>query len=346
MEDERVIDTSGAKSPRRRLLVRAIGLAMVIASVVLGTYLLVAFLAWETGQDLRAEQEQVQSAEQIARQVELAQQDVDKRSFNLALDRLEWVLGQDPENAPALALRQRIIATREATLVEPTAAPEEPTDEPTPDATLAPDAAALQPELDRIEGLVSRQKWDEALPALLGFQYRYPSTQRPSTDRLLYDTYLNLGLETIQTEKVGLGLNYLSQAERLGDLPQEAKDYRFWAELYLDAISYYGVNWQIASDNFRELCYAAPFYQGSCDRLFVSLVNYGDQLAYLADWCPAASVFEEAWSMQRTDELGGKLDSARTNCAGATTVPLTDTAPLPGTEGAVEPPPAEATPGG
>lgn len=345
---EVVIETGEGKAGGRRLLVRAIGLGLIITSVVFGTFLIVAFFAWQNGQAQRIEQEQAHYAEQIARQVELAQQDAENGSYSLATDRLDWVLTQEPENAQALALRQRVQVTRQASMVQPTALPTLPP-QPTADTTegAAAAVATLAPEVARLRSIVSRRQYAEALPAILAFQWSYPDYQRQETDRLLYDTYLNLGLETIKTEKVGLGINYLDQAEKLGDLPQEAKDFRFWAQLYQNAIAYYGVDWGIASSNFRQLCLSAPFYQNACDRLFNSLVNYGDQLGFGGDWCAAEIAYQEAYSLRRTDVVEGKLSEARTNCAAATTAPLTDTLPFTGEEPPVDDvQPVEGTPEG
>jgi len=342
---------ANSKGGGRSLFVRGLGLVMIITSVVLGTYLLVAFVAWESGRSERAAAEASRSVEQIERQVALAEQDAGHGSYGLALDRVEWVLTQEPDNAAALTLRQRIVATEEAAGPGPAAAatelPAEPAPaEPTVESTAAPGREELRRELDALRRLDEREQWDELLSATLAFQQRFPNDERDETDKLLYNAYLNLGLETLKTEKVELGLNYLSQAERLGDLPQEAQDFRFWAELYLDAIAYYGVDWQIASANFRELCLSAPFYQNACNRLYDSLVSYGDQLAFLGDWCPAESVYQEAWSLGGTSDLGGKLDQARAGCLSATPEGLTDTVPITGA-----PPPeggetiATATPG-
>ena len=118
------------------------------------------------------------------------------------------------------------------------------------------------------------ERWDEALPLLLAFQRDHPDHERGETDRLLYDTYLALGLSHINTDKIELGLNYFSLAERLGDLPQEALDYRLWADLYFQGVAYSGVNWAIAGDYWRDLCFVAPFFQDSCARLDAALVGY------------------------------------------------------------------------
>lgn len=323
------IERSGNGERRPRLGVRLFGLALIIFSVVVATYLLVAYFAFESGRAARVEQETTSRAEQIGRQVELARDDLAQGSDNLALTRLEWVLAQDPNNSAALALREQIAATAAAPTATPTETPAE-SDEPPGAAEQLTDEEAL-PELRVIRRLAATQQWEDALPALLAFRQQHPDYERAETDQLLYDTYVALGLQYVNSDQIELGLNYFSQAERLGNLPQEALDYRLWADLYFQGVAYSGVNWEIAAGYWRDLCAAAPFFKGACDRLDEALEGHGDQLAYLLDWCPAVSIYQEAWNRRPSENLGAKLNTAREGCASATPVPITGTLPLTGT---------------
>ncbi|MBP6015795.1 MAG: hypothetical protein KA586_03685 [Candidatus Promineofilum sp.] len=323
------IERSGNDERRPRMSVRLFGLALIIFSVVVATYLLVAYFAIESGQAERVEQETTSRATQIGRQVELARDDLAEGSDNLALTRLEWVLAQDPNNSEALALREQIAATAAAPTAAPTDPPAEPVEEPNTAEQLT-DEDAL-PELRVIRRLAATEQWEDALSALLPFRQKHPDYQRAETDQLLYDTYVALGLQYVNSDKIELGLNYFSQAEQLGNLPQEALDYRVWADLYFQGVAYSGVNWEIAAEYWRDLCAAAPFFKGACDRLDEALEGHGDQLAYLFDYCPAVSIYQEAWNRRPSERLGGKLNAAREGCASATPVPITGTLPLTGT---------------
>lgn len=329
VEDAGITNELEANAPRRsRLPVRLLGLALIIASVILATYLVVAYLAFESGQALQAEQETAARQEQLDRQLELARADLEADSTHLALTRLDWVLAQDPANADAQTLRQQAVAAGEATATpQPTDIPEATADATTIAAT--PDSAT-QAELQAIRRLVAAEQWAEALSRLTAFQQRFPDYERQDTDQMLFDTYIGLGLSYVNTEKVELGLNYFAQAERLGNLPPEAQEYRIWADLYFEAVAYSGVNWAIATDYWRDLCAAAPFYQDACSRLQRALVGWGDQLAYALDWCPAIGIYQEAWNQSPNETLGGKLAQARDGCAAATAVPITGTTPLTG----------------
>jgi hypothetical protein len=192
----------------------------------------------------------------------------------------------------------------------------------TPEATATPgiisDPAS---ELARLKRLANTQQWEDEIRALVTFQNQFPDYERMATDRLLYDAYVAYGLQLVQGKRAELGLYYFDQAQKLGDLPQEALDYRTWAELYTQGVAFYGVNWGAASLYFRDLCLAAPFYQDACQLLYESLVAYGDQYAVAQDWCPAEGIYQEAVRQQNSTELREKLTAAREGCLTATPTP-------------------------
>lgn len=313
---------------------RVAGLLLIIFSVLVGWFLLVAFLGWQSGQQALQDRQFAQ----LDRQITLAQEDIAQGNYRLALTRLEWVLERDAGSAQAQSLREQALMGVGASL-EPTPVTAVTV---TPASTRLPTATpgsidSPSNELLRIQRLVATKYWEEAMPALVAFQQQFPSFEREQTDQLLYDAYLNYGLDLISGEKVELGMYYLTLAQQLGDLPQSVRDYQTWAELYTQGISFYGVNWDASAYYFRDLCLAAPFYQSSCEQLFAALVSFGDQYAVALDWCPAQALYDEASSYQTTATLNEKRRQAQENCLLATptpsepitdTVPISDTAPF------------------
>lgn len=339
-----------APQKKKRRPMRLAGLLLIIASVLIGWFLLVAFLGWQSGQ----QQLQDKQFAQLDRQITLAEADIAQGNYQLALTRLEWVLARDAAADGAQALREQALAglgaTPKATPVTAVTVTPAPTRLPTatPGSIDSPND-----ELLRIRRLVATKFWEEALPALLAFQQQFPSFEREETDQLLYDVYLNYGLDLITGEEVELGMFYLSQAQSLGDLPQSVIDYQTWAELYTQGISFYGVNWEASAYYFRDLCLAAPFYRSSCDQLFTVLVSLADQYATAQDWCPAQQLYEEASQQQTTADLLEKRTLAEENCLLATptpsqpisdTVPISDTAPFVGGVPFIVPTATPATP--
>lgn len=326
-------DPSPDKKARSRRATRIAGLLLIVTAVLLGWYLLVVYLAWQDGQVLLEERRTQTFLEQINTQITLAQEDVEAGRYRLAQRRLEWVVQRAPNQPEAQALLREIEQRQNVSQTPQPATTPTPTNTPLPTPTpgLISDPAD---ELERIRQLINNAAWEDAISALISFQFQYPSYEREGTDRLIYDAYLAYGLKLISGDQPEMGITYLDLAQRLGDLPQEALDYQLWARLYLSGIAFYGVNWQLAALNFRELCLAAPFYQGACERLTESLVNLGNQLAFAEDWCPAEQVFREA--SQYGAAVNQQLGQAREGCANATptpdpnmpTEPITDTLPV------------------
>lgn len=312
-------------------LSRILGILLVVVAGIVALYLVVGYMAWQSGETLRSQREETLREQQFARQVDLAQEDIERGGYNLALHRLDWVLERDPANQEAVALRQQAQAALKTALTP--AAPPTPTFEPEPTVALS-EGTEPDDEYMRLERLYDREQWSDLLPAVLAMQRQFPNFERMETDRLLYGAYLNLGLQQIQGEQIERGISNLSQAEKLGDLPQEALDYWLWAELYLEGIAYYGVNWGVSTSVFRDLCLAAPFYQNACDKLFESLISYGDQYLLNQDFCPAVDLYREARQYGSDGTLGEKLNRAVEGCALATPTPpvITGTMPASGTE--------------
>lgn len=319
-----------AQKPR---LMRLVGTILIAAALLLALYTAIAYTAWQSGQSLRQQRVREERSTEVANQISHAQEEIEAGNVRLALRRLEWVLEQDPEHTRAQALRE----IAESALNQPggpSQENEQATETPRATAPAGEGGSneAAEAQLQEAEQLVEAERWQEAITALVDFQHRFPAYERRYTDNLLYKSYMIRGTELLYGEQVELGLYYLSLAEELGDLPQDVQDQRNWAELYLAGMGYYGVNWEVALFYFRDLCLAAPFYQNSCQRLYEALVARGDQYAVQQDWCPARSLYSEAYAIDDPSGLAQKLGEAREACASATptaAAPITATNSLP-----------------
>jgi tetratricopeptide (TPR) repeat protein len=313
---------------RRQLLLRIVGVILIAMALLLGLYTLIAYFAWQSGTTLRTEELRQEQEQEIGIQLERAEEDIAAENFRLALRRVEWILEQDPQREEALRLQ----AEAEDALARQST--------PQPTATASLDVAPTRPittaagedpdtvvAFRRLERLVEDEAWEDAIPAITAFQSEHPSFRRRETDELLYSAYVSQGVDLLYGEQVELGIYYLDQAKKLGDLTQEVRDQEQWAELYLSGIGYYGVNWEVTLFYFRDLCAAAPFFHDACDLLHEALVAYGDQYAAQQEWCPATSLYQEAYRLDDTSGLAEKLGNAREACAAATPTPEPTTVP-------------------
>lgn len=304
-------------SPRR-----IAGFLLLATALIIAWFLLVGFLGWQRGERLREVNAQNALTQQIERQLELAEANISEGQYALASSRIDWVLEQSPTDSTALSLKSNVEDAL-AVLFTPTPIPQftptpQPTFEPTPTpgAISSPDA-----ELQRIQRLIALKDWETAVATIYNFQLEFPNYHRQETDKFLYDAYIELALDNLNGENVELGMYYLNRAAALGDLSQAMRDYETWAELYLQGIAFYGVNWDASAYYFRDLCLAAPFFHDSCGRFQEVLVAYGDQQADAMEWCPAAELYQEAVAYAFVPTLNEKLTQANDMCALATPTP-------------------------
>lgn len=322
----------------RSRILRILGIVLIVVALLIAMYTVVAYVALERGRNLRMERLQEERAAELANQLTRAREDIGGGNLTLASRRLEWILEQDPEYPEARALlddaQGALTGTRRSS--DPSGRDATATPDITPMAAGAGEEAAAA-ELERLETLVEQEDWDEAITALVSFQYNFPDYERRRTDELLYESYIARGVDLLYGDQVELGLYYLEQAQHLGNLPQDVRDQQEWAELYLAGIGYFGVNWEVSLFYFRDLCLAAPFFHDACGKLYEALVAYGDQYAAQQEWCPAEGLYNEAYGHNDSDALLTKLQNARQGCQEATptpsapisgTTPVTGTAPL------------------
>jgi hypothetical protein len=314
-------------------LIRLVGIALIVIALLLAVYVTIAYLGYQSGQELAVTRIEETRSAGISIQLERARDEIAGQNYRLALRRLEWILEREPQNELALQLQaeaQTAVETPAPSSL--TATPEEVATEPRG----TPAAAEAEParELQRLARLLEQEAWDEAISDITAFQSRFPEYERRHSEELLQQAYIGRGLVELYGSQVELGMYYLAQAEALGTLPQDVRDQRLWAELYLDGIAYYGVNWEVALFYFRQLCPAAPFYQNACDTLYEILISVGDLYTGQGEWCPAEPYYQEALTVRDTNLASQKLRQARDGCRDATptpSVPLTDTVPATGT---------------
>ncbi|MDX1613911.1 MAG: hypothetical protein R3300_06335 [Candidatus Promineifilaceae bacterium] len=311
--------TESSADTRRRLVFRLLGTFFLIAAAVLAIFGTVALVAWEQGQTLRQENARQALEDEVESQLNLAEADMAAGSLNLAARRLEWVLARAPQHERAQSLQQELdeLIGRRLTPTVTRA----PTSTPSTTTAESEESAAALAEFSSLEALIAEQNWAQAVTVIPAFQARFPNFRRSQTDGMLYEAYIQRGVELINGSQVELGLFYLDQAERLGDLPQEVADQRVWAELYLLGVGTYQVDWAAAVDYFRDLCAAAPFYQDSCGWLYDSLTAYGDQFVAAGEFCPAERLYREAWNLGGDGTLSDKLQEASQGCQEATPTP-------------------------
>lgn len=282
------------------------------------------------------------------RQIELAQQDIANDNIALAVRRVQSLNELIPDDQAVVALIATL--TQQALSAEPThtlPAPViiksggTPTATPTPlppiatpdivtteaaTATPNPLPATPRPEyieqqLTQIEAAIQAAEWEKAISTIIAFQLSNPAYERFYTDSLLFDAYIGGGFSFTNSSHVTLGINYFEQAQKLGDLPEDAAGQLDYSRSYLKAMSFYGINWSLSVGRLVEICRLAPDFQNSCGLLFNARSEWGDQFSVAGDACAAEEQYRLALQLKNSNDISQKINSEKWKCQRATATP-------------------------
>ena len=292
----------------------------------------------------RSQLQAQENAKQVTAQYQLALADLSAGRFEIASQRLQYVLELDPQNTQAAAQLAAAQAALQATQsVTPTASPSV-TSSATPRS-----GGNAQTGLDQIRSLLAGQSWQQALEALDKFQADFPGQEPIAVDDLYYTAYRNLGVTQIaQQGAFASGTYYLGLAQRYAPLDRDASKYLNWAQLYMTAMSGWNVNWPQVISAFSQI---TPFMGGLRDssgltaweRLRQARIQYGDQLLKQGNACAAQQQYQNALAAKEDPSVRSALTTAQAQCTSSGT-PSPDQAT--GTPGAPSSPTPGATSGG
>lgn len=224
-------------------------------------------------------------------------QELESGQYDLARQRLEYVLAHDPNFPGAAQKLLQVLQILNATAT-PTAVPPTPT--PTPTRDLRP----VEELFNHAQSLFVQQNWNGVLDTLLALRRVDPAYRVVEVDSLIYRSLRYRGLDKIRNEgNLEGGIYDLALAERFGPLDVEAARWRNLARLYMIGSSFWEVYPQQAVYYFSQVAAAAPGLRDGSgwtakERYRVSLIQYGDWLARRGDWCNAQKQYELAISVR------------------------------------------------
>jgi tetratricopeptide (TPR) repeat protein len=309
-------------SPRRGLwrLLRWFVLAFFL--VVIGASL----AGYSSGVAQRAQAQEQAARDQAQQQFELGIQDLEEGLYELAKQRFEYVISIDP-SYPGVAEK-----LAEALLVL-----NQPTPAPTRFASPTPNLAPVEEMFTQAESAQAAEDWSLAIDTLLALRAKDAGYRSIDVDGMMYQALRNRGVNRIANEgMLEEGMYDLALAQNFGPLDRDASNWRSWAELYLKANSYMGVNWPQAVSYFAQVYVVAPYLRNDAYiKYAISAQNYAGLLLDSGDPCAAEELYDESLLAWDNATLYPTATEARNDCRTATTEPKppppTDT-PTPGGE--------------
>lgn len=254
----------------------------------------------------REQSQRALTAERAKEQFDLGLQDLEAGRFELARQRFEYVIRLDPiyPGAPE-RLAQALVALRAGTAT------------PMALATPTPNLAPVEELFTLAAAALDQEQWTTAIDTLIGLRAKDAAFRAVEVDGMFYNAFRNRGVQRIAEQ--GLleeGIYDMSRAERFGPLDSDAGNWRSWAELYLQADSYMGLNWAKAAQYFAEVFAVAPYLRNDAYVKYATAAQeYGEQLIAAGDPCGAEALFGQSLAAWLNGTLVPTATEARVQCA-------------------------------
>ena len=320
----------------RRLSLIGLAVVALLLLVLAGA----AYAGYQAGLAQRQSQFEATQAADLALQYDLGVQDLAAGRNEVAMARFEYIVRLDPTYRDA---SQKLAEARQAFRVTPTVTPQPlSTASPTPTATEVLTSTQAADIFAAAQAAYALSDWDTTISQLNHLRVVDAAYQPAQTNEMLFVALRNRGIARILGDELEGGMADIDQAEKIGPLDSEALNHRAYARLYLAALSYWGLNWQQATEILQQLYLIAPYFHDTSARLYRAEVNYAGQLVAAGDYCGAADLYTQAQTLVADDaDVAAKLADAQTACA---QTPTPDPLATPG-EGTEAAPTPEGTPG-
>lgn len=249
---------------------------------------------------------ETQASPKIQSQLDSARLDIQEERYQLALDRLDWILDEmspymsEKELAEVGELYSQTLlklSSKGTPTPLPSPTPTVPVYTPTPDTRGDEELFTLAQEQ------IASELWDEAIQTLEALRQKNLEYKSVQVDGMLYVALRNRGVKKILVDgSLEPGIYDLTLAERFAPLDSSAEGFRTWTRLYLTGASFWGVDWAQVVYFFEQVYPALPNLRDgtnmtATERFRIGAIEYGAQLAAAGEFCQAQEYFDKAMSI-------------------------------------------------
>ena len=249
----------------------------------------------------------------VQEQFDLSVEDLLAGRFELAKQRLEYVLSLDPQNPDAAELLGMVLTA----LNQPT-----PTASPavTNTPTVTPNTGSLEETFASAQIAFANQDWNGAINLLMILRSVDPEYRRTESNQILATALRNRGMDKLFQGYLEQGIYDLNLAAQFGPLDAQAASWRQSAAFYIFANSYIGLDWRLAAEYMGQMCQANIW--GACAKFANAAREYANILVEDENWCDGSAYYAQA--------LGAGYDvSFAPTATEAASLCMTATAPTP-----------------
>jgi len=231
--------------------------------------------------------------------------------YERAVAEFQYVLQLDPSNALA---EQGVAEARVRLAVKPT-------------PTLEAAVSLAEQLLAQAGSAYDEADWVSTARTLTQLRALDPDYEKEAVEKMLFTSLYNAGTTFLEQDNLEVGISYLDQAIALRPLDAEAVNQRNLAARYLDAINYWGVDWELCIERFEALYATAPYYKDVGQRIYQAYLAYADYFAQQGEMCPAEMQYAQAMRLYADPAIEQKHAEAAQACLVATPAPLDGVTP-------------------
>ncbi len=226
--------------------------------------------------------------------------------FERAAAEFQYVLQLDPQHALA---EQGLTEARARLAFKPT---------PTLEAVIS----LAEQLLDQARATFNANDWVATARTLTQLRALDPDYEPNAVEEMLFTSLYNAGIAFLEEEALEVGISYLDQAIALRPLDADAVNQRNLAARYLDALNYWGVDWELCIERFEALYATNPGYKDVAQRVYRAYLAYADYFAAQGEMCPAEMQYAQAQRLYADPTIDQKRADAAQICLIATPTPL------------------------
>jgi len=289
-DDTQPIKPIKKKSSRVRSIL--IGIFGFILLIGLGGY-----GGYSSALKVRADAKIQMTYQQLGEQYQYALVDMQFGRYDMAKQRLEFILQNDPTFPGALDMLTQVLVLSN-----------QPTPTPTASVPPTPDFSGAESAFAKAQQLVAAQDWVNALSAIDQVRKLDPTYNVSLVDGMYYFSLRNYGVALIGQGNLEGGIYQLTLAERFGPLDNTAHALRDNARFYLDAASFWELDWRRAAEAFAQLS-GSGLWDGTMtatERYYYAAMRYGDILFNNGNSCDAYQQYKNAQSIGALDNTASK----------------------------------------
>jgi tetratricopeptide (TPR) repeat protein len=286
---------------------------LVFLFVVLG---IAGIAGYSAGLKIREETGIANAAQISKEQFDAGIEDFLAGRYELARQRIEYVLELDPDYEGASEMLGMVMME----LNQPT-----PTVKPqfSPTPSITPDLGSLEGIFGSAQEAFSREDWDSALKYLLILRGEDPEYRLAEVNQMMAAALRDRGMEKLYRGELEQGVYDLNLAERFGPLDSQAISWRNSAAFFMFANSYFGLDWALATDYLGQICVAQIW--GACYKYADAAKEYALQLIEEGDFCLASYYMGESLANRDDSALAPTATKVHRVCLTATVTPPTST---------------------